>query len=133
MVSRAGGYYGPPFKGYRRVTQGDLISPTLFNVFVDAIICLWVRVVAAIEAGMEGLGLSIRDLTDYSYSDDEIFASTQPERMQRLFRVLVGLFGRVDIRKNTWKTGSMDCQPWHMPGMILVVVYESMTKGVGPT
>ena len=44
MVARAGGYYGETFKGYRGVTQGDPLSPTIFNVVVDAVVSHWVTV-----------------------------------------------------------------------------------------
>ena len=37
MVARAGGYYGTAFQGAHRVTQGYPISPTIFNVMVDAV------------------------------------------------------------------------------------------------
>ena len=37
MVARAGGYFGMPFKGYRIITQGYPLSPTIFNVVVDSI------------------------------------------------------------------------------------------------
>ena len=36
MVARAGGCYRKGFKGGRGMTQGDLLSPTIFNVVVDA-------------------------------------------------------------------------------------------------
>ena len=42
MVERAGGYYGDAFKGTRGVTQGDPLSPTIFNVVVDAVVRHWV-------------------------------------------------------------------------------------------
>ena len=42
MVERAGGYYGEAFKGARGLTQGDPISPTIFNVVVDAVVRHWV-------------------------------------------------------------------------------------------
>ena len=58
-------YYGPPFKGYNIFIQGLPLSPTLFNMVVDAVICHWVTVVAETEAGIEGLGLPIRDLEAY--------------------------------------------------------------------
>ena len=48
MVARAGGYYGTGFKGERGVTQGDPLSPTIFNVVVDAVVRHWVTM--AIEA-----------------------------------------------------------------------------------
>ena len=37
MVARAGGYYGEYSKGARGVTQGNTLSPTIFNVVVDAV------------------------------------------------------------------------------------------------
>ena len=42
MVVRAGGYYGTGFKGERGVTQGDPLSPTIFNVVVDVVVHHWV-------------------------------------------------------------------------------------------
>ena len=38
MVARAGGYYGTKFWVEHRVTQGDLLSPTIFNVVMDAVV-----------------------------------------------------------------------------------------------
>ena len=38
MAARAGEYYGTAFGGERGVTQGDPLSPTLFNVVVDAVV-----------------------------------------------------------------------------------------------
>ena len=44
MVTRAGGYYGAVFQGARGVTQGDIISPTILNVVVDAVVRHWATV-----------------------------------------------------------------------------------------
>ena len=38
VVARQGKYYGKPFPATRGVTQGDIISPTIFNIVCDAII-----------------------------------------------------------------------------------------------
>ena len=43
MVARAGGYYWEAFMGARGVTQGDPLSPTIFNVVVDAVVRHWVK------------------------------------------------------------------------------------------
>ena len=45
MVVRAGEYYGTAFKGYCGVTQGYLISPTILDVVVYALVSHWVAVV----------------------------------------------------------------------------------------
>ena len=81
MVARDKGYYRPPFKGHRRVTRGEPLSPTIFNLVVDTIIRHWVTVVAAIEVGMELIILLILDLTEYFYSENGLFALTQIERL----------------------------------------------------
>ena len=41
MVARAGGYYGAAFQGARGVTQGDPLSPTIFNVMLDVVVRHW--------------------------------------------------------------------------------------------
>ena len=43
MVARAAGYYGMSFGGDRGVTQGNPLSPTIFNVVVDAVVRHWVN------------------------------------------------------------------------------------------
>ena len=48
MVARAGGYYGNGFKGERGVTQGNQLSPTIFNVVVDAVVRHWVTLAAVV-------------------------------------------------------------------------------------
>ena len=59
MLARAGGYYGAMFKGTYGVTQGYLLSLTIFNVVVDALVRHLVKVVVEGteergECGQEG-------------------------------------------------------------------------------
>ena len=49
MVAGAGGYYGAAFKKARGVTQGDPITPTIFNVVVDAVVLHWVSVLVEVS------------------------------------------------------------------------------------
>ena len=83
------------------------MQPRLFNVFVDVVISQWVTVLAATEDGREGVGLSIRDLAAYFYAKNGLVALTQPERLQREFDVIEGLFYRFGLRTNTSNTVRM--------------------------
>ena len=49
----------PVQEGYRGVTQGNPLSPKIFNVVMDAVIHHWLTVVTPTEAGTGGLGLTI--------------------------------------------------------------------------
>ena len=53
MVSRVGGYSGDPFKGQSVLTQVDPISPTIFNVMVDAVLWHWFSVVSVTEVSAD--------------------------------------------------------------------------------
>ena len=52
MVAKSGIYFGYPFKVQSGMTQGYLLSPTIFNVVVDAVLRHWVTVLTA-EEGTE--------------------------------------------------------------------------------
>ena len=41
MVPRQAGYFGKPFEARRGVRVGDTMSPTIFNIMVDAVIRNW--------------------------------------------------------------------------------------------
>ena len=56
IVSRSGGYYGAPFKGYRGVTKGGALSPTIFNLVVYAVVQHWFLLVVDGEEVMESWG-----------------------------------------------------------------------------
>ena len=78
MVARAGGYYGTGFKGARGVTQGDPLSPTIFNVVVDAVIRHWVTL-AVEEAEKRGYrGKEGMHQAALFYADDGMVASSDP-------------------------------------------------------
>ena len=51
MVARSGGYYGSPFRADIGVTQGDPLSPTIFNVVVDAVVRHWKYLLVAEREG----------------------------------------------------------------------------------
>ena len=95
--------------GYRGVTQVAPLSPTIFNVVVDTVICHLVTVVTPTEVGMVGLGMAIIDLAAYFYANNGPVALTQPEKLHRKFDLLTGLFDLVCVQSNTSKMVGMVC------------------------
>ena len=41
MVPKQAGYFGRPFRAKWDVWQGDILSPVIFNIMMDAVIWYW--------------------------------------------------------------------------------------------
>ena len=93
------------------MTQGDPLSPTIFNVVVEAVVRHWVnRIVEEAESRGE-IGLEGRHQAALFYADDGMVVSSDPAWLQGAFTALVGLFDRVGLLTNDRKTVSMVCHP----------------------
>ena len=113
MVAREGGYYRKGFKVGQGVTQGDPLSPTIFNVVVDAVVCHWVTL-AVMEAETRGeRGQEGKHQAALFYADYGMIASSNPQWIQWAFTYLVGLFDRVGLNMNINKDGQHDMQALH--------------------
>ena len=133
MVARVGGYYGEAFKGAWGVTQGDPLSPTLFNLVVDAVVRHWVTMAMA-EAEKQGeRGNEGRHQADLFYADDDMVASSDPQWIQWAFDTLVSIFERVGMQTNVRKTASMVCRPCQATGTQLEAACGRRMTGEGPT
>jgi hypothetical protein len=79
------------------LTQGDIVSPTVFNIVADAIIRTWtwetMGNVAATTAGDNVAGYVGAEL----YADDGALASTSVSSLQGSTDHLVSLFERVKL------------------------------------
>ena len=111
MVVRAGEYYGTAFGGEIGVTQGNPMSPTIFNVVVDTVVWHLVNGIveeaeARGETGREG-----RHQVTLFYADNGMVVSLDPAWPQAAFTALVGLFDRVGLLPNVQKTVSMVYHP----------------------
>ena len=132
MLVRVGGYYGTALGGERGVTQGDPLSPTIFNVVVDAVVRHWVHGLveeaeARGETGQEG-----RHQAALFYADNGMVALSDPAWLQGAFNDLVGLFDRVGQRINVGMTVSMVCHSYQATaGNITQASYERRLAGEG--
>lgn len=78
---RIGSRLGPWFPATRGVKQGCLISPSLFNLFIDSLITH----LSTVDAGVEINGTRLRCLL---YADDLVLLSTDAAGLQRLLNSL---------------------------------------------
>ena len=67
METRERGYYGHPFQGSCGVSQGHTISPWIFNVIVDAILCHCVGTLAKNEDSSEGFEYAVAKNMEFIY------------------------------------------------------------------
>ena len=111
MVARAGRYYVEAFKGDRGVTQGDPLSPTIFNVVVDAVVLHWVTMVLEKAEKRGERRNEGRHQSPLFYTDDGMVASSDPRWLHWAFDALLALFEQVGLQTNVGKTVSMICWP----------------------
>ena len=107
MVTREGGHCRAVFTGAWGVTQGDPLSPTIFNVAMDAVMCHWVSVLLEVTGERGGHGQEGRHQNDLLYADNNMVVSSDPRWLQGYFRTLVGLFDSVGLWTNGRKTVGM--------------------------
>jgi hypothetical protein len=103
VVARQQGYYGDPFKSKRGTTQGNIISPTIFNIIVDAIVRAWYH-----QLESENLSDKVRAVF---FADDGHIYSNDAEALQRALEIIVQLFERMGLQTNPTKTKAMVCAP----------------------
>ena len=116
LVCRASGYYGRVFQSERGVTQGGPLSPTIFNLMVDAIVREWVFQME--QAGFNAA--DIRVIAAVFYADDGLIAARDPTLLQDAFNLLTALFDRVGLETNDTKTEAMV----FLPGRIRTCLSE---------
>ena len=115
------------------MTKGNPLSPTIFNVVVDAVVRHWVTGVIADAEERGELGKEGRHQADLFYAEDGMVASSDPRWLQGALNTLVVLFDRVGLRINFGKTVGMVCHPCQAAGNLSEAAYGRRVTGEGPT
>ena len=114
--------------------QGDLLSPTLFNVVVDAVVRHWIEGLVTETAEKGETGREGRHQSAVFYAADRMVVSLGPAWLQGAFSALVAIFDRVGLRTNVKKTVSMACHPCRAgSGNWTTAGYSRRLTGVGNT
>jgi hypothetical protein len=112
IVARQSGYYSSPFRISRGVTQGDVISPMIFNIVVDCVIRYWFHCLS-LDPLTVNADDSIPEVSAGFYADDGVLAGHDPDQLQSSLDLLVELFERVGLSTSVSKTKTMVCVPDH--------------------
>ena len=96
--------------------QVDTLSPTIFNVVVDAVARHWVTVMVEGAEERSDHGKEGRHQNALFYADDGMVALSDPQWLQGAFSTLVGLLDKVGLRTNAGKTVGMVCRPCQAAG-----------------
>ena len=133
MVAKVEGYYGSDFQGLRGVTQGNLLSPTIFNVVVDAVVIHWVEVMVESADKQSRNRQEERHQNAFYYADDGMVVSLDPRWIQGAFSTLLGMFDRVLLKTNVRKTVGMVFRQCQASVTQSEVVYGQRMTGTGPS
>ena len=132
VVPRQNGYHGPALQAIRGTTQGDLLSPTLFNVVVYNFIHTWLAMTVEYQrVAHYGLVEAVRKCVGVFYANDSMVVSRDPDWMNHLMNVLVSLFQQYGLAYNVAKSCSMTCQPGVMRLGMSVEAKSLKSTGVG--
>ena len=133
VVARQAGYHSKAFKAYRGQTQGDIPSPTIFNVVTDAVVRAWIWETSSnIQETIEG-GSAETEVDAGFYADDGIISSEDNVCLQGSTDHLVGLFARAGLDSNTTKTKAMVSSPGPKKGHLSNQAYKRRLTGIGPS
>ena len=115
------------------MTQGDPLSPTIFNVVVDEVVRNWLTVMVEGAEEWGDNGKEGRHQASLFYVDNGMVASSDPRWLQGSFSTLTGMFDRVGLRTNFGRTVSMIYHSCQAAGTQSESAYERRITGEGPT
>jgi Reverse transcriptase (RNA-dependent DNA polymerase) len=117
----SGFFFGQPIKTERGVTQGDPLSPILFNILVDAVI----RHTKHLLGTADGIILF--------YADDGLITSTDQQLLQQFLDTITELFANIGLHINPNKTKILVGRPTITNHRICDTVFNCRFGGTDPT
>jgi Reverse transcriptase (RNA-dependent DNA polymerase) len=121
VAPRQGTFFGQPIKTERGVTQGDPLSPILFNILVDAVI----RHTKHLLGTADGIILF--------YADDGLITSTDQQLLQQFLDTITELFANLGLHINPNKTKILVGRPTITNHRICDAFFNCRFGGTDPT
>ena len=115
------------------MTQGDTVSPNIFNIVVDAVVRIRVVLldVCGPQEAHHGFGWSSSENCIFFYADDDQIAERNPVWMQMTMAEIVRILDRVGIQINLGNTKVMLCDSGLIWGYQGTAAYTRRAMGEG--
>lgn len=123
MVPRQSGYFGKPFRAHRGVRQGDIMSPLIFNIMVDAVVRHWRH-------------LKQQQNTKESavfYADDGLLTGTDAALVQDSMDIITKGFSSLGLKMNAAKTEFLVLKGGRSTVRLTSAAYARIITGHGQT
>ena len=135
-VAKCGKYNRETFVSYCGATQGNVVSPTLFNILVDAVMRKWWADVmdnmTTVNAGLQGDDVGC--ISSLFYANNGVIGSKDHEWLQNATQHLCNLFRDYNgLKPNTEKTETISCHPGAIRERYLMEGYKYRHEGTGET
>jgi len=124
IIPRQRGFFGTPFPAERGVTQGDIISPTIFNIVIDCVLHHWYQ-------SMQDNNHTTTTLR--FYADDGLLAGPNAISLQFGVNEIAQLFLTFGLQLNGPKTKAMISFPKTPNTALSQQAYHHRITGQGPT
>ena len=115
-------FYGTPFKAERGVRQGDIISPTIFNIVIDSIVRDCMHKLEEIND---------KDTTIQFYADDGLIGGKNYETVQFMMDVITKSCLSFGLEMNEVKTESMIMKAKRKQQNMSEYAYNKRINGIG--
>jgi hypothetical protein len=109
VAAQQNGHHSDPFRESRGVTQGDVVSPTIFNVVADATVWHWFQC-TMLDADQGDSDLSEPEIAASFCANGGVTAGCDHEQIQSGFDLAMELFERVGLKSNVTKTKAVVCR-----------------------
>ena len=132
VFPRQNGFHRQAFPATKGTMQGGLVSLTLFNLVVDNVIRTWLDMTVEDQrVAHDGLVDTVGRCLGVFYSEDGMVRSRNPNWLQHVVNVPVGLFRRYGLVANVSKLRTMTCHPGALRAGMLEEAMALNCAGMG--
>ena len=111
-MPKTGNFLGKDFRTGRVLTEGDPVSPTIFNIMVDLVVWEVLDVFCKPQEAHHRLGWAAGERNLIFYANGGKIAGRDHLWVQDAISVMVAIFRRMGLETNLENTKTMVCTPW---------------------